>query len=128
MTKSRNIGRGGARPGAGRKQKPVAGPTAIGKFFNVPSTAQLDEPAPIIPPGTDDEGLRQFCEALAFETLATIAATGTSEAARVAACRELLDRCRGKPSPSKPAEAEADAPDHWGNLLGAGKPVAKAAN
>jgi hypothetical protein len=112
MTKSRNIGRGGARPGAGRKQKPAAGPTAIGS---------------IIPPGLDDDGQKKFCEDLALETLATIAATGTSESARVAASRELLDRTRGKPSPAKPAEADqGDAGDHWGELLGSGKPTAKA--
>jgi hypothetical protein len=116
MTKSRNIGRGGARPGAGRKAKPVAGPTEIG--FGA---------APIIPPGLDDEGQRKFCESLAFETLATIAATGTSESARVAASRELLDRCRGKPSPAKPAEAEqSDAGDHWEGLLGSKPAPSKA--
>jgi hypothetical protein len=116
MTKSRNIGRGGARPGAGRKAKPVAGPTAIGS---------------IIPPGLDDDGQRKFCETLALETLATIAATGTSESARVAASRELLDRTRGKPSPAtKPADADqGEASDHWDGLLGS-KPAsaAKATN
>ncbi len=113
MTKSRMIGRGGRRPGAGRKPNPVASPTTI--EGNPPK----DERTPIIPAGLSEADLRKLCEALAFETLATVATTGTSESARVAASRELLDRARGKPAPTKPSQP--DQPDFfddgWGELL-----------
>jgi hypothetical protein len=113
MTKSKGIGRGGARPNSGPKKKPVAGPTQIAGAANA---------APIIPADLDADSLRKFCEALAFETLATIAATGASEPARVAASRELLDRSRGKPAPgtaAKPDAPGADDADGWGDLLSA---------
>ena len=114
MTKSKLVGRGGARPGAGRKPKPAAGPTA-----SESSPAAKECRAPIIPTGFSESDLRKLCETLAFETLATIATTGISESARVAASRELLDRSRGKPAPAKPAQK--DQPDFfddgWGELL-----------
>jgi hypothetical protein len=76
------------------------------------------------------EELKKFCEALAFETLATIAVTGTSEPARVAASRELLDRAQGKPKPG--AAVKSDSPDlfddGWGNLLKSGQSAAGRTN
>jgi hypothetical protein len=82
-----------------------------------------DTSAPIIPAGLGAEDLKKFCEALAFETLATVAMTGTSENARVAASRELFDRVQGKPKPGTAAKSDQLdllADDGWGTLL---KPV-----
>jgi hypothetical protein len=118
MTRSRLVGRGGARPGAGRPRKPVAGPTTL----DVASSKT--ERVPVIPVGLSEDDLAKFCETLAFETLATVASTGTSESARVAASRELLDRARGKPKPA-PAQSKPeqhDLFDHWGDLLESPKP------
>jgi hypothetical protein len=108
----------GSRPGAGRKRKPVAGPTHVAS--EVGSENEPRPAAPIIPAGLSADELKKFCEALAFETLATIAITGTSEPARVAASRELLDRAQGKPKPgaaAKPDAPGADEGDGWGDLL-----------
>jgi hypothetical protein len=112
MTKSRHVGRGGARPGAGRPRKPVAGPTAIDG-----ATSKIER-TPVIPAGLSEDELKKFCETLAFETLATVASIGTSESARVAASRELLDRARGKSK--APANKKPEQPglfDDWGDLL-----------
>jgi hypothetical protein len=125
MTKSKLVGRGGARPGAGRKQKPVAGPTCVASEPRTDGDqgSAANTSAPIIPANLSAEELKKFCEALAFETLATIAVTGTSEPARVAASRELLDRAQGKPKPG--TAAKPDSPDlfddGWGNLLKSGQ-------
>jgi hypothetical protein len=118
MTKSKGIGRGGARPNSGPKKKPVAGPTQVAGEPNA---------APIIPSGLSEEQLRKFCEALAYETLATVATLGASENARVAASRELLDRSLGKPKPGtavNPDQNDLFADDGWGDLLR--PPVAQA--
>jgi hypothetical protein len=123
VTKSKMVGRGGSRPGAGRKRKPVAGPTHVAS--DVDSEDEPRPAAPIIPVGLSSEDLKKFCEALAFETLATIATTGTSEPARVAASRELLDRAQGKPKPGTAAKSDApgaDEGDGWGDLLSARPP------
>jgi hypothetical protein len=112
MTRSRLVGRGGARPGAGRPRKPVADPTAIAGAQAKP------ERTPIIPTGLGEDDLKKFCEALAFETLATIAAEGASESARVAASRELLDRAQGKPKAAPaPAQKQESFFDEWDGLL-----------
>ena len=130
MTKSKGVGRGGARPNSGPKKKPVAGPTHLaGKF----EESELGETrsAPIIPANLSPEDLKKFCEALAFETLATIAVTGTSEPARVAASRELLDRSRGKPAPgtaAKPDQSELFTDDGWNGLLDSRQPAAGRSN
>jgi hypothetical protein len=133
MTKSKLVGRGGARAGAGRKKKPVAGPTRV-----VGDSRSDDErgsaakaSAPIIPANLSAEDLKKFCEALAYETLATIAMTGTSENARVAASRELFDRVQGKPKPGAAAKSDQLdllADDGWGNLLMSKQPAAGRTN
>jgi hypothetical protein len=134
VTKSKSVGRGGARAGAGRKPKPVAGPTHVaGKLRSdvEKSPAAADIPAPIIPVGLNAEQLKAFCEALAFETLATVAVTGTSEPARVAASKELLDRAQGKPKPGTAAKSDQLdmlADDGWGNLLKSGQSAARRTN
>ena len=132
VTKSKLVGRGGARAGAGRKRKPVAGPThVVGDPRSVDERgSDANASAPIIPANLSAEDLKKFCEALAFETLATIAVTGTSEPARVAASRELLDRAQGKPKPG--TAAKPDSPDlfddGWGTLLKSGQSAAGRTN
>jgi len=83
MTKSTGIGRGGQRPGAGRKkaEKPV-----------------LERPQVPVAGATvhDVEALARSYTVLAIETLATIAASGEKEAARVVAANSLLERGHGK--------------------------------
>ena len=101
---------GGKRANAGRKPTPAS---------------QFDPDQLVIPAGLSAEEKKRFIEDKALEWLAQVASTSASDSARVAACKELLDRVCGKPAPAKPAEAEADAPDHWGSLLGS-KPAAKA--
>jgi hypothetical protein len=133
VTKSKSVGRGGARAGAGRKPKPVAGPTCVaGESRSGGERDSGDKPSsPIIPANLNAEDLKKFCEALAFETLATIAVTGTSEPARVAASKELLDRAQGKPKPG--VAAKSDQPDMfendgWGDLLKSKQPAAGLTN
>jgi hypothetical protein len=120
MTKPTKSKRGGARAGAGRKPKPVAGPTHVA---GEPLSGAERGPAsdPIIPAGLSPEERRKFLDGLADETLATIMATGTSESARVAAARETKDRILGKPKPGTAAQSDKldvlEQPDPWGSLL-----------
>jgi hypothetical protein len=114
LTVSRHIGRGGARKGAGQKKKPGAGP-----ITEMPAlTGNRVE---------DDKALADWVRA----GLVHIAATGASEAARVAALKELGDRAEGK---SKPGIApKADQPDMfendgWGELLKSKQPAAGRSN
>jgi hypothetical protein len=127
MTKSKMVGRGGARAGSGRKKKAVAGPTQV--LSDCRSNEDRNS-GPIIPVGLGAEDLKQFCENLAYETLATVAVTGTSESARVAASRELLDRSLGKPKPGIAAKPDQNDlfDDGWGNLLKPGQSAAGRAN
>jgi hypothetical protein len=113
MTKSRGIGRGGARGGAGRKKK----------------TAAASIPLTIPPEGlTPAEEIR-----LARATFAAIAADGAQPAsARVQAADKLLDRTIGKPK-AAPAAKDPAQPDFeddggWGELLNPSKPAAWRAN
>jgi hypothetical protein len=127
MTKSKLVGRGGARAGSGRKKKPVAGPTRVVSEIG---TQSAPISGPIIPTGLSAEDLKQFCETLAYETLATVAVTGTSESARVAASRELLDRSLGKPKPApatKPDQSDFFE-DGWGDLLKSRQPASGRTN
>jgi hypothetical protein len=114
MTKSKGVGRGGARPNSGPKKKPIAGQTQVAGAANS---------GPIIPAGLNAEELKKVCEALAYETLATIARDGASENARVAASRELLDRSLGKPKPGTAAKPDQNDlfDDGWGTLLKSGQ-------
>ena len=131
MTKSKMVGRGGARVGSGRKRKPVAAPTIVAGKINPESELNSVGPRfPIVPVGLDAEDLKKFCETLAYETLATVAVTGTSESARVAASRELLDRSLGKPKPApatKPDQSDFFE-DGWGDLLKSRQPASGRAN
>ncbi|MET4601072.1 hypothetical protein ABIB90_000523 [Bradyrhizobium sp. JR4.1] len=109
---------GGRRSGSGRKRKQSAKPTHV--------DAQ-EKSDPIIPQGLTGAKLAEFLEQLALETLATVAVAGASEAARVAASKEMLDRARGKAGPAKPPENDqADLADHWGELLSPGASAERA--
>lgn len=111
MTKSRNIGRGGRRPGSGPKKKPGAG--------------QITE-MPVLTGNRveDDKAVANWTRVV----LIRIAAASASDAARVAAIKELNDRAEGK---SKPGIApKADQPDMfendgWGALLDVQQPLRK---
>jgi hypothetical protein len=117
MTKSRGIGRGGARANSGPKKKPAAPPTHVeGK----------GDSEPVIPSGLSAEERRKFLDELADETLANVMANDPSGAARVNAARAVQDRTRGKPLPAKPQDDQCDFDDHWGTLLDAPKPIARA--
>lgn len=110
MTRSRGLGRGGARPGAGRKRKQP-------KHFTVPNqNSEVSSAAPTVLPPTDvsDEALRLASRA----TLLDVMQNGASDAARVSAAREAFDRVDGKALPAKPkGEDQQDMADHWGELL-----------
>jgi hypothetical protein len=134
VTKSKLVGRGGARAGAGRKPKPVAGPTYVAgeRRSDGEQSPAADTPAaPIIPAGLSEEEIDKFCRAVARDTLLTIAMTGTSESARVAASRELNDRSLGKLKPGTAAKADQSdlfESDGWGDLLKTRQPAPGRAN
>lgn len=129
MTKSKLTGRGGARAGAGRKPKPVAGPTCVAgehRSDGERSPAADTSAVPIIPEGLSEEEIDKFCRAAARATLLTVAMTGTNESARVSAAKELNDRSLGKPKPgtaAKPDGPDLFENDGWGELLKPRQPV-----
>src|SRR6516164_7017437 len=95
---------GGKRANAGRKPNPAT---------------QFDPDQLVIPAGLSAEEKKRFIEERALEWLAQVASNSASDSARVAACKELLDRVCGKPSPAKGADTDqGDVGDHWGELLG----------
>jgi hypothetical protein len=82
--------RGGARPGAGRKKKELSAPTSLSELE---LRALLAEPAP-----DEIDGIAQRHADLAIETLARLMIYGESEAAKITAAKEILDRGYGKPA------------------------------
>lgn len=82
--------RGGARPGAGRKKRELSAPTSLSELE---LKALLAEPAP-----EEIDGLAQRHADLAIETLARLMIYGGSEAAKITAAKEILDRGYGKPA------------------------------
>ena len=94
MTKSKGLGRGGKRKGAGRAAKQAIGPTPL---------RSADLP-PVLPEALSATDLAKRYADLAVQTLAHIAGTGTSEAARVAASNAILDRALGRPRQDGVAE------------------------
>lgn len=82
--------RGGARPGAGRKKRELASPTSLSELE---LKALLAEPAP-----EEIDGLAQRHADLAIEQLARVMIYGGSEAAKITAAKEILDRGYGKPA------------------------------
>lgn len=82
--------RGGKRPGAGRPKKNSIYPTAV---------AGLDlKAAMAAEPPEEIEGVAQRHARAALDALIKILISGTSESARIAAAREILDRGFGRPA------------------------------
>ena len=96
MTKSRGIGRGGARPNSGpRKSPPIERPAHTGLTAQELAKTRLD---------------------LAFATLDQICAEGVTEGAKVAAARVIIETANGKFA--KVAAEDAPKPaDKWGSIL-----------
>jgi hypothetical protein len=108
VTKSRNIGRGGARPGSGPKKKPGAGP-----ITEVPATT-----------GKSAEVLAKELTDFAIAGLVKIASEGASESARVTALKEILNRGAGMPRPGAAAKTDQlELDDGWGTLLTPSQPA-----
>lgn len=83
-------GRGGKRPGAGRKKKGHVPPTRL---------SEIDVKAAMALPALDDiETAAQKKARTAIQALIRVMLHGDSEAARVQACCAILDRGYGKPS------------------------------
>ncbi|MFC7399577.1 hypothetical protein ACFQU1_20400 [Chelatococcus sp. GCM10030263] len=95
MTKSTGVGRGGCRPGAGRKRK------ATGTQKREPRQLPAQDATV-----ADVEALARTFTAVAVRALAEIALNGEKEAARVAAANALLDRGHGKPASAVPGGAD----------------------
>lgn len=83
-------GRGGARPGAGRKPKGYVKPSAL-------SGLNLSKVLLVAPPSEID-GVSQGHAHEALTALVDILKAGKSEAAKISAAKELLDRGYGKPT------------------------------
>lgn len=76
-------GRGGKRPGSGRKKKPRA--------LNVLSALAT-------PPPEEIDGVAQKHAPVAIEAMVKLLMHGGSEAAKITAAKEILDRGYGKPA------------------------------
>lgn len=114
MTASKNIGRGGARKGSGRKKKPTAPP-----ITDIPAAS-----------GQSAEALAKLNVDIAMATLVHIALNGESEAARVSAAEKIINRAAGMPKPgTAPKTDQLDLlDDGWGTLLTPGQPAAGRTN
>ncbi|MER8941343.1 hypothetical protein NKH82_17810 [Mesorhizobium sp. M0915] len=83
-------GRGGRRVGAGRPKK---GTTKASHIAGLALTAALATPAP-----DEIDGVAQRHARLAIESLVRLLMHGGSEAAKITAAKEILDRGYGKPA------------------------------
>jgi hypothetical protein len=83
-------GRGGRRPGAGRKPKGFVKPSALSELAKVSALAS--------PPPDEIDGVAQRHAKTAIESLVKLLFYGSSEAAKIAAAKEILDRGYGKPA------------------------------
>ena len=82
--------RGGARPGAGRKPKGYVKPSALSDL-NLASALAA-------PPPDEIDGLAQHHARDVLSSLVKVLFHGKSEAAKIAAAKEILDRGYGKPT------------------------------
>lgn len=82
--------RGGKRPGAGRKPKGYVKPSAISDLNKVSALAT--------PPPDEIDGVAQQHASTAIEALVKLLFYGSSEAAKITAAKEVLDRGYGKPA------------------------------
>jgi hypothetical protein len=83
-------GRGGKRPGAGRKKKGHTSPSVVAGLNLVSALAS--------PPPDEIDGVAQRHARTAIEALVKLLSFGASEAAKIAAAKEILDRGYGKPA------------------------------
>lgn len=90
MTGKTKSGRGGRRPGAGRKPKGYMKPSALSELNRVAALATE--------PPEEIDGIAQQHARLAIEALVKLLFYGSSEAAKISAAKEVLDRGYGKPA------------------------------
>lgn len=111
MTASKNVGRGGARKGAGRKKKPTA-----------PRITEIPEVS-----GQSAEALAKAAVDVAMATLVHIALNGESEAARVSAAEKIINRAAGMPKPGTAQKPDQNDlfDDHWDGLLDKQQPAGR---
>lgn len=83
-------GRGGRRPGAGRKPKNYVRTSTLSDLSRVRALAT--------PPPDEIDGVAQRHAREVVEALVNVLIRGASEAARIAAAKEILDRGYGKPA------------------------------
>lgn len=83
-------GRGGARPGAGRKPKGYVKPSALSDLNKVQALAS--------PPPEEIDGVAQSHARDVLQALVKVLFYGKSEAAKITAAKEILDRGYGKPT------------------------------
>lgn len=83
-------GRGGKRPGAGRKPKGYVKPSALSELNRVAALASE--------PPKEIDGVAQQHARSAIEALVKLLFYGSSEAAKISAAKEILDRGYGKPA------------------------------
>lgn len=89
MEKSKS-NRGGRRPGAGRKPKGYVKPSGLSELNRVAALATE--------PPEEIDGIAQQHAMLAIEALVKLLFYGSSEAAKISAAKEILDRGYGKPA------------------------------
>ena len=94
-TPEKKKGRGGSRPGAGRKPKPRDSNEA--PKSNVQKRRRIVAAKRSMEPTEQADMARKFAR-ISLEALADVALNGNSESARIAASRELLVWGFGKPS------------------------------
>ena len=82
--------RGGKRPGAGRKPKGHVKPSALSELNKISALASE--------PPVEIDGVAQKHARHAIESLVKLLFYGASEAAKITAAKEILDRGYGKPA------------------------------
>lgn len=90
MTQKPASRRGGRRPGAGRKPRGYVKPSALSELSRI---SALATPAP-----DEIDGVAQRHARLAIESLVKLLFYGGSEAAKITAAKEILDRGYGRPA------------------------------
>lgn len=90
MSEKPKSNRGGRRPGAGRKPKGFVKPSAVSVLNRVAALATQ--------PPDEIDGIAQQHAKLAIEALVKLLFYGSSEAAKITAAKEILDRGYGKPA------------------------------
>lgn len=87
---SKRSGRGGRRPGSGRKPKGFVKPSAISDLNRISALATA--------PPDEIDGVAQQHARHAIEALVKLLFYGSSEAAKITAAKEILDRGYGRPA------------------------------